>query len=206
MEPEMRCRRIRRLISDEIDGSLSPGKRNRVVKHLAACRPCREYGEWHRSFASRSARAESPAVPPGYWENSLARLREKLAALPEAKRGEASRRPVRAPGLRWAWAASPALLIVAAGIYLAFGPSGKPLEQFPLSHEDAAGRLVAMIGNDEALEADFSALIQASLLENSGEPEKDARRLLYGDSRFLDGLSEDELRRLESHVEKELKI
>lgn len=203
----MRCRGIRRLISDEIDGSLSPGKRDRLIKHLAACRPCREYGDWLRSFSSRGVQAGGPAVPPGYWESSLARLREKLAALPEVKSEEARRPSLRVPGLRWAWAAAtPALLVVAAGIYLALSPSGTPLEQLPLSQEDAAGRLVAMIGSDEALESDFSALIQASLVENSGEPEKDTRRFLYGDSRFLDGLTEDELRRLESHLDKELKI
>jgi hypothetical protein len=75
-----------------------------------------------------------------------------------------------------------------------------------MSHEDAAGRLAAMIGNDETLESEFADLIQASILELSDAPDGDIQRLLYADSRFLEGLTETELQRLEAHLAGELKI
>lgn len=203
----MRCRAVRRLISDEIDGRPAPRKRRSFEKHLAACLSCREYGERLRNLQARSARAGAPAVPAGYWEGSIARLREKI----EMARTEAGGRvPIRthAPAIfpRWAWSGAAALLFAGIGLYFVLGPSDKMLDRFPLSHEEAAGRLVSMLGDDEDLEAEFADLIQASILENSGEEIEETRLLLYGDSRFLDGLSEDELLRLETHLDRELKI
>ena len=204
----MRCRRVQRAISDEIDGCPAPGGRRRLEKHLEVCPSCREYREGLRRLESESARTVRPAVPPGYWEDSLLRLREALASVPPGSAPAESRpRPFFRPTPRWAWAAAPALLVIAAAVYLAVVvPSGGPLESFPLSHEEGAGRLAAMVETDEALEADFSALIQAAIVDDSEEPDGDIRRLLYAESRFLDGLSEDELRKLETHIASELKI
>jgi len=203
----MRCRTVQRLISDEIDGRPAPRKRRSFEKHLAACFTCREYGERLRNLQAKSARPGAPAVPSGYWEGSIARLREKLETVrPETGGRERIRRPVPAVFPRWAWAGAAALVFAGVGLYFMLGPSNKMLDHFPLSHEEAAGRLVAMLGDDETLEAEFDDLIQASILENSGEEISETRLLLYGDSRFLDGLSEDELLRLESHLDRELKI
>ncbi len=204
----MRCRTIERLISDEIDGCLPETKRLRLEKHLGSCSRCRGYRDWALSLKAKAGRIGSPDVAPGYWEGSLGRLRQALASLPKAP--EPVRRPagqgVFAPSLRWAWGAAPALLVAAAAAYLVFLPPRKALETLPLTNEDGAGRLVALIGNDEALEADFSSLIQEAILENGGEAEKDVRRLLYADSRFLEGLSEEELQGLEARLAAELKI
>lgn len=203
----MRCRAARRLISDEIDGRLAPRKRLSFEKHLAACLSCREYGERLRNLQVNSARTGTPAVPSGYWEGSIARLREKLETVrTETGGSERIRRPAPAAFPRWAWAGAATLIGAAVGLYFVLGPSNKMLERFPLSHEEAAGRLVAMLGDDEALEAEFADLIQASILENSGDEVRDSRLLLYGDSRFLDGLSEAELLRLDQHLARELKI
>ena len=91
----MRCRAVRRLISDEIDGRLAPRKRRSFEKHLAACLSCREYGERLRNLQAKSARTGAPAVPAGYWEGSIARLREKLETVRTETWGRARiRRPV----------------------------------------------------------------------------------------------------------------
>ncbi len=204
----MRCRKSERLISDEIDGSLPAGKKAGLEKHLRSCRSCREYRVWHLGLKEKTARIGSPAVEAGYWEGSLSRLREALESLPEASgsRERARDRGAFAPSLRWAWGAAPALLVAAAAAYLSLVPPRGPVGPMPLNHEDGAGRVVALIGNDESLEAEFSDLIQAEILENRGEPEKDVTRLIYGASRFLDGLSEEELQTLETRLAAELKI
>ena len=203
----MRCRTVQRLISDEIDGKLAPGKSRSLKKHLPACRSCREYEERLRDLQAKSAQTGVPAVPSGYWEDSIARLREKLETV-RTETGGRERIRWAVPPLfpRWAWAGAAALVFAGAGLYFVLGPSNKMLDRFPLSHEEAAGRLIAMVGDDESLEAEFSDLIQASIFANSGEEIGDTQRLLYAASRFLDGLSEDELLRLESHLDRELKI
>ncbi len=204
----MRCRRVQRAISDEIDGCLAPGRRRRLEKHLEVCPSCREYREGLRRLESESARTVRPAVPPGYWDDSLLRLREALASVPPGSAPAKSRaRSFFHPAPRLAWAAAPALLVIAAAVYLTVVvPSGGPLESFPLSQEEWAGRLATLVETNEALEADFSALIQAAIVDDSEEPDGDIRRLLYAESRFLDGLSEEELRKLETHIASELKI
>jgi hypothetical protein len=203
----MRCLAVRRLISDEIDGRLAPRKRRSFEKHLAACLSCREYGKRLRNLQANSAPTGAPAVPAGYWEGSIARLKEKIETVrSETREREPIRKPAKVVFPRWAWAGAAALIFAGVGLYFVLGPSNKMLDRFPLGHEEAAGRLVAMLGDDEDLEAEFADLIQASILENSGEETEDTRLLLYGDSRFLDGLSEEELLRLETHLDRELKI
>lgn len=203
----MRCRKAQWMISDEIDGRLAPSKRGSLNKHLETCPSCREYREHLRNLQTKTARVASPAVPSGYWEDSLARLRKKLEAVRTQPGGkERILRPFPALFPRWAWAGAAALLFAGVGLYFVLGPSSKILERLPLSHEDAAGRLIAMIGADESYETEVADLIQASILENTGEEIRDSRLLLYGESRFLDGLSEEELERLETHLDNELKI
>jgi hypothetical protein len=203
----MRCRKVQWLISDEIDGRLAARKRRPFEKHLSACCSCREYRERLRALQTKSVRTEELAVPAGYWDGSLVRLRKKLESIrPYAGAPERIRPHTGLLVPKWAWAGAAGLFGAAVGLYFVLVPSNKILERFPLSHEEAAGRLVAMIGDDESLETDFADLIQATILENSGEHDGDIRRLLYAESHFLDGLSEAELLRLDSHLAEELKI
>ena len=177
----MRCRTVRRLISDEIDGRPAlPDGAGASKSTLPACPSCREYGE--RLWSSRRIvpGPEAPAVPPGYWEGSIARLDRKsqLGSAAEPSAG-ADRKPAPAvfPPLGMGGAA--ALVVAAAGLYFRAWPIDKS-RPFPLSHEDAAGRLVAMIGNDEVLEADLTASSRPRSLENSEARTADAAAFSTG--------------------------
>jgi anti-sigma factor RsiW len=204
----MRCRAIQRAISDEIDGSLSLRRRRRLDRHLASCPSCREYRSDLGGLQARAAHPPNPAVSPGYWEASLERLRAKLEAERRPDPGRSRPRTAAISAVpRWAWAAVPAVLAAAAGLFVVLRPSPLTVaERLPLAHEEATGRLVAMIGDDEALEAKFVDLIQASILEDAAVEIREPRLLLYGDSRFLDGLSEEELQKLETRLAKELEL
>jgi hypothetical protein len=202
----MRCRTSERWISDGIDGCLSVRKSARLEAHLASCAACREI---RRRFLRLAERSVPPgfAVPPGYWEDSLSRLRAKLESSGPALPTKAPvLRPAFFPAARWAWAGAATLLAAAAGLLILTSRRGGPIEAFPLTSEEATTSLVAMIGNDQELESDFVELIQASIREHADVQDGDVRRLIYGKSHFLDGLSEDELQTLDDHIARELKI
>jgi hypothetical protein len=70
------CRRIRRLLSDRVDGALPPGKDRRVKLHLASCPDCREEFAFYQDL--KRLAAESPAVTPPacLWERINLRIDE----------------------------------------------------------------------------------------------------------------------------------
>jgi anti-sigma factor RsiW len=84
-EHELACRELVELVTDWLEGALSPAERDRFEAHLATCRYCRAYVEQLRQVlrvARRiGRRVDAAALPP-----------EARAALVEAFRGYPSRR------------------------------------------------------------------------------------------------------------------
>ena len=53
------CREVVEIVTDYLEGALSPDVRTRLEAHLEACDPCREYIEQIRTTARLAASAEA---------------------------------------------------------------------------------------------------------------------------------------------------
>ena len=73
----MRCQTARRRISDELDGSLRPGRRPGLEAHLRCCPACRAYRE---DLARIQAAAQRADEPDAFWAGFEARLGARTAA------------------------------------------------------------------------------------------------------------------------------
>lgn len=206
----MRCHKFEKWISDEIDGKLAVRKRRKLDAHLNACASCRSYGFRLEKIQSEALNLSGPARSPEYWQDSIARLQANLAKTGPAEQTEFKLRPRQAPaffpGLRWAWAGAASVLAVGLGLYLMFFQERRVLEMYPFTFSDQVNSLYERIGDNTDLEAEFNSLIHASILEEAGEPDGEVKHLLYGNSLFLDSLSDEEVQILDAEISKVLKI
>jgi hypothetical protein len=201
----MRCGTIEKWISDELDGDLSGRKKRRLDLHLAACAACRAYRNRLERLQHEAGLLRVPSVPADYWETSVARLQQKLRS--EAPAVAAARpRPAFSPRMRWAWSGGAGLLAAAAFLVLAVFRMNPPLEPYPISFEDTVNGVFSQIGDNAELEKDFDLVVRTSIREHVGPADDDVKRLLYGSSLFLDGLSDEEVKLLDELVNRELKI
>lgn len=149
----------------------------------------------------------SPQVSSEYWESAIFRLKLRIET-PEARNRNPV--PVRVPifgaARRWAWAGAVSILALSAGLYLNLSTSRLPIETYPLTLEETINRLYERIGDNPALEDDFALLLQASIKDQAGDEDGDVKRLLYGNSSFIESLSDEEIQLLDSHLNKELKL
>jgi hypothetical protein len=203
----MRCKKIEKWISDRIDGKLAADKRALLDSHIASCASCRAYRERLENIQKESQCVLRPQLVPGYWQESLSRLKAGLEA--EEKAGRKSRErwaPAFFPKRRWAWAGAASLLVVALGLYfILFSP--KPRQEImAFSFEDAINRIDQEIKNNPELEKDFNSFIQDSIHEHVGEINELTNPFHYENSLFLESLNEEELQLLDSALKKELKL
>jgi anti-sigma factor RsiW len=79
---EMSCQELVEVITDYLEGSLSPHERRRFEEHVAVCPGCRNYLEQMRTTIRLTGALRAEAMP--------ARVREELLeAFKEWKRGRA---------------------------------------------------------------------------------------------------------------------
>jgi hypothetical protein len=145
-----------------------------------------------------------PERSPEYWENSLIRLRAKLES---GLAPQAVHRPARAfvPGPRWAWAGGATTLAVAAGLFFLVLRGGAPLEFWP-ALEDTYGRLAEQIGENADMERNLDTSLQTTIGEHAAGVDGEVHHLLYGRDDFLESLSDEEVRILETEINRVLKI
>lgn len=74
----MKCEKLRRMLTDYVDGLLGTGRAERVREHLAACEACREEEASARA-AVESLAALPDLAPP---EDALSRIEARVAFLP----------------------------------------------------------------------------------------------------------------------------
>jgi predicted anti-sigma-YlaC factor YlaD len=74
----MTCDKVRRLMTDYVDGVLRPGRSEAVREHLASCEACRGEEEAARTVVEVLASIPELALP----EDALPRLEARLAFLP----------------------------------------------------------------------------------------------------------------------------
>jgi anti-sigma factor RsiW len=191
----MRCGAARKRLSDDLDGALAPGRRERLEAHLSSCAACRAC----RDALARLQAAARPGADraPEYWAGFERRLASRLDGAGTAPAPFSGRR-------RLAWTAAGALALAVAGViwYLiprqetsvttAWLAAGDPL--LPLIEEAEA---------DPDLAWDIERAIRASIKEMTPVPNADAAALLVADPLFWEGLSEDELRYIAAELENE---
>jgi predicted anti-sigma-YlaC factor YlaD len=194
----MRCETIKKWLSDDLDGALSPQKKARLVIHLQECLVCRGY----RADLTR-LQAEAPLAAdrsPESWTAFERRLESKLAIVEPVM--EANRTPLFT-GRRWAWAAAGFLVMAAVGIYFAVNRPAGTLETAWVPYEDSLARILQEAEADPEVENTVNRELLASITEVTPNPEEDYAVPLAADPLFWEGLSEEELEYIAVELEKE---
>jgi len=194
----MRCQKMKKRLSDDLDGALSPKKKARLGAHLRDCPGCRAYGaDLVRLQAGALAAADRS---PEYWAGFEKRLEEKLAST------EPGRRTVHVPfftGRRWAYAAAGFLLMAAVGTYLTVRRPEGPLETAWVTYEDSLTPLLQEAEANPAFGNLVNREILASIEDMTPVIEKDFPVSFAADPLFWEGLSEEELEYIAVELEKE---
>lgn len=206
----MRCKKTEKWISDGIDGNLSPKKQEALAAHLTKCSACRAYRLRLGKIDEGAKSLSAPALSPEFWRTSIDRLKANLEAAPSAKHKEFNLRPRQAPAffpvMRWAWAGAASVLAVAVGLYFMIFAVKTPLEIYHFTFEETVNGLYETIGDNPDLENEFNSMLQASISEHADESAVEIKHLLYGNSFFIESLSDEEINLLDSHLKSELKI
>lgn len=121
----MTCDAFLDLVSDVIDGTLTPAQRAEADTHLASCESCRHVVADLRRIQQATGTVERLPAPPGAWSRIEARL---LADSGFAAAHGAYR---RGRGMSWrstVWLAAAAVLVVAVGtaLFLAYARGVSP--------------------------------------------------------------------------------
>lgn len=74
--PEMTCRELVELVSDYLEGLLSPAERERFERHLGYCDPCVEYVDQMRGVIAGARRLAEDDIDPGVRDHLLDAFRE----------------------------------------------------------------------------------------------------------------------------------
>ena len=169
----MRCRTARRRISDELDGSLSPGRRPGLE-------------------------ARRPDEPESFWAGFEARLEARLA-VEEAGRERVGlpfggRR-------RWAWAAAAALVLAGVLFWYARPRPAPPLAEAWIAFDDVLDPVVRAVESSPELAGRIDREIQATY--EALLPGGEAAALPAADPLFWESLSEDDLRAVVAALEQE---
>lgn len=84
----MRCKTVRRLLSDYIEGILDVEKSEKIRSHLEACDGCMQELEEHRAYREKMALLRDVHTPEGFLEGVRVRIRSEATgdAVKERKR------------------------------------------------------------------------------------------------------------------------
>jgi predicted anti-sigma-YlaC factor YlaD len=91
-----KCHRIRRLVSDRVDGPLSARAEKKVISHLEKCSECREESAFYQELKETASRIERVPPPPYLWERITVGLDEHPWGEEEVSPGNSGNMPGRA--------------------------------------------------------------------------------------------------------------
>lgn len=117
----MNCRKARKWISLDLDGELPEENRQRLAAHLETCEDCRALKRTWSVLGERLRIREIPVVqtPEAAWADVRRAIRTQ---------GDAGGKDRETRGLRWAWAAAlAAVLVIGAGTWYALYEPGEPV-------------------------------------------------------------------------------
>jgi Putative zinc-finger len=202
----MRCKKAEKWISDDIDGCLSADQRRLLESHLAECGSCRAYHKRLVNIQKESRGLFLPQVAPGYWQESILRLKARLEARKDGLKIGGRQAIAVFPRRRWAWAGATALLVVAFGLYFILSGPKDSRDIVAFSFEDAIKGINQDIGSNPELERELDLIIQDSIHEHIGEISEVANPFHYENPLFIESLNEEELQLLDRALKTELKI
>ncbi|OGD20017.1 MAG: hypothetical protein A2Y70_08300 [Candidatus Aminicenantes bacterium RBG_13_64_14] len=194
----MRCETIKKWLSDDLDGALSPKRKARLDAHNRECRTCRGYRADLTCLQAGAPPVEDRS--PECWAAFERRIESKLAFAEPVR--EASRARLF-PGRRWAWAAAGFLVMVAVGIYFAVNRPGGTLGTAWVPYEDSLARLLQEAEVDPEVENLVNRELLASIAAVAPDPEEDYAFPFAADPLFWEGLSEEELEYIAVELERE---
>lgn len=190
----MRCRRAEKLISEDLDSRLSPGRAKDLEAHLVGCLSCRSYRARLEVIQKGALGGVEPSVEPGYWDGLSARIRARLepAARPAGRPW-----PLRAR--RRAWLAVPAAAAAVLVSLQLFRPRPPSVAEFlgPQARFESAA--LALL-EDQGLEGEFDSLVAADLREATGSLSVYELPYLADDPAFWEGLTDEEARLLDREL------
>ncbi len=198
----MRCRKIEKLLSDNIDGELSE-KKNKILKtHIRKCSLCSLYAENIERLHKQAKNLERLEVSPVYWEEFTSRIKTEISyAQQEKMRGS--------PLLlrwKWAWAGAALLFVIVVGLFFYLTQNKTPQEAYVFSFESSLVKIYQEIGSDQELEQLFNSVILASIGETLEDSGWDERPDFYENLILWENLTEEEMRYLESEIKKDNKL
>jgi hypothetical protein len=193
----MRCVRCRKWISDDLDGVLAPRRKSVLARHEAACPGCRAY-RWALTAIQAGALAAVRAADrtDAYWRDFGARLESRLRDEPAPRPAPArAARLVRRP---WVWGgAGLAAGAALAAYFVVVRPRPQP-GPLVFTFEDTVASILDEIGDNPELERSFNRALQASIVEAVREDGEGALRPISDDPLVWEGLTEEEIVRIES--------
>lgn len=75
VEDELTCRELVEMVTDYLEGALSPRERARFEAHLAECEGCRDYLDQMRRTITLLRRPDADSIAPAKRERLLALFR-----------------------------------------------------------------------------------------------------------------------------------
>lgn len=111
----MKCAAAQELISDYVDGSLSPDREAELRAHLESCRDCRELARDFTSIVREAKGLVSLEPSPAVWPRVAAEVREALQEAPAAAREKRGWLGAFWKPAGWMYAAAAALILVVVG-------------------------------------------------------------------------------------------
>ncbi len=198
----MRCRKIEKLLSDNIDGELTEKKNKILEMHLRKCSSCNSYAENIERLHKQAKNLERLEISPVYWEEFTSRIKTEISyAQQEKMRGS--------PLLlrwKWIWAGTALLFVIVVGLFLYLAQNKTPQEVYVFSFESSLAKIYQEIGSDPELEELFNSVILASIGEILGDSEWGERPDFYENLILWENLTEEEMRYLESEIKKDNKL
>lgn len=73
---DRKCQRIMKLVSENLDSSLSPRAERRISVHLAQCEHCRETADYYREIKTIASDLDNSPAPSYLWERINIQLDE----------------------------------------------------------------------------------------------------------------------------------
>lgn len=198
----MSCNRMKRWISDLLDGRLGETKKTVLEKHLSQCPSCRMYRGHLEKIRSSVREIEKTPISPQNRSEFSNRLKKQLLSIGEEKR------PAAFSNRRWIYAPAAASLAVCLILVLVVfqprSPSSDELYAFSIG-----GTLSELYGDISAsleVEEIFNSLVLASIDEALEDLDWSGETFILENPLDNYFVTEQDLRWLESKIKEDLDI
>ena len=148
----MNCTRIKKWLSDSIDGELPDKIKKKLDAHMQDCQNCSSYKleimRIHRTVTSREMSSEIVAISDEYWEDFPSRIKKKISSIeyPDKKFLPFTQ------GWKWAFVSAALLFVFVFGLFVINFNSGTLQEALVFSFEDSLDQIYQEVENDALLE------------------------------------------------------